>query len=135
LNSQRQKERSIPSLILQDEFKDDLWSDFVWNGSMIHPFREFSSQFPISEQLNLMCIKVIKGFVGIRAHVDCTLGLISRISCKRAGTRFQSRGTDDDGNVSNFVYSETFFEPPNCEALIFGILRGSVPVFWDQPGM
>src|SRR5438045_1803203 len=29
-----------------------------------------------------------------------TLTLISRLSCRRAGTRFNSRGIDDDGNVS-----------------------------------
>ncbi len=29
--------------------------------------------------------------------------VISRLSCKRAGTRFNSRGVDDDGNVANFV--------------------------------
>jgi hypothetical protein len=32
-----------------------------------------------------------------------TLGLISRLGWKRAGTRFNTRGVDDDGNVANFV--------------------------------
>lgn len=32
-----------------------------------------------------------------------TLSLISRLSWKRAGTRFNSRGVDDDGNTANFV--------------------------------
>lgn len=32
-----------------------------------------------------------------------TVGLISRLSWKRAGTRFNTRGVDDDGNVANFV--------------------------------
>lgn len=32
-----------------------------------------------------------------------TLSLISRLGWKRAGTRFNSRGVDDDGNTANFV--------------------------------
>lgn len=32
--------------------------------------------------------------------------LISRLSCTRAGTRFNSRGVNDDGNVANFVETE-----------------------------
>ena len=38
-----------------------------------------------------------------RAPVAATLALISRLSCKRAGTRFNTRGIDDDGNTANFV--------------------------------
>jgi len=32
-----------------------------------------------------------------------TLSLISRLGRKRAGTRFNTRGVDDDGNTANFV--------------------------------
>ena len=32
--------------------------------------------------------------------------LISRLSCERAGTRFNVRGTNDDGHVANFVETE-----------------------------
>jgi hypothetical protein len=32
-----------------------------------------------------------------------TLSLISRLGSKRAGTRFNTRGVDDDGNCANFV--------------------------------
>lgn len=32
-----------------------------------------------------------------------TLSLISRLGYKRAGTRFNTRGVDDDGNTANFV--------------------------------
>lgn len=31
------------------------------------------------------------------------LALISRLGWKRAGTRFNTRGVDDDGNCANFV--------------------------------
>ena len=32
-----------------------------------------------------------------------TISLISRLGWKRAGTRFNTRGIDDDGNTANFV--------------------------------
>jgi synaptojanin len=35
--------------------------------------------------------------------VIATVGLISRLSWKRAGTRFNARGVDDDGHVANSV--------------------------------
>jgi hypothetical protein len=37
------------------------------------------------------------------APVVTTLSLISRLGWKRAGTRFNTRGIDDDGNTANFV--------------------------------
>lgn len=35
--------------------------------------------------------------------VIATLSLISRMGWKRAGTRFNTRGIDDDGNTANFA--------------------------------
>ena len=37
------------------------------------------------------------------APAIATLALISRLGWKRAGTRFNTRGVDDDGNTANFV--------------------------------
>lgn len=65
-----------------------------------------------------------------------TLSLISRLSCRRAGTRFNARGIDDDGNVANFVESETLFYYPSGLCFSYTQVRGSVPVFWEQsPGL
>lgn len=59
-------------------------------------------------------IFLIQGYVGVYSlpipgSVSCspnsqsTIALVSRLSWKRAGTRFNTRGIDDDGNVANFV--------------------------------
>jgi synaptojanin len=67
-----------------------------------------------------MQILAIQGFVGVSttalpapptngAPVLATLSLISRLGWKRAGTRFNTRGIDDDGNTANFVEVVTFF--------------------------
>ena len=37
------------------------------------------------------------------APTIASLSLISRLGWKRAGTRFNTRGIDDDGNTANFV--------------------------------
>ena len=59
-------------------------------------------------------VLAIQGYVGIftmalsapptnGTPVVATLSLISRLGWKRAGTRFNTRGIDDDGNTANFV--------------------------------
>ena len=58
--------------------------------------------------------------------------LISRLSCRRAGTRFNARGIDDDGNVANFVETETIYWAPSGVTFSYTQVRGSVPVFWEQ---
>ena len=56
--------------------------------------------------------------------------LITRRSCKKAQTRYNARGLDDDGNVANFNETE--------QICIIGKrvyahvqIRGSVPVFFQ----
>ena len=55
-------------------------------------------------------VKIICGGVEIRTIYvgakQAKAALISRLSCERAGTRFNVRGTNDDGHVANFVETE-----------------------------
>ncbi|KAI8640786.1 Endonuclease/exonuclease/phosphatase [Parasitella parasitica] len=80
----------------------------------------------------------IRGYVGVEV-VDIDgekfeLSVISKLSCQRAGTRFNSRGIDDDGHVANFVETETvLYSDRICYS--YTQIRGSVPVFWEQQGM
>ena len=60
------------------------------------------------------------------------LTLISRLSCRRAGTRFNARGIDDDGNVANFAETETVYCYPTGLCFSYAQVRGSVPAFWEQ---
>lgn len=90
---------------------------------------------------NGLLLALIQGFVGShnvrllnRAGTLCQLALVSRLSCRRAGTRFFTRGIDDDGSVANFVETELILESPRY-IFSFVQLRGSVPVFWEQPGV
>ena len=57
-----------------------------------------------------------------------------RLSCERAGTRFNVRGVNDDGAVANFVETEQIvLLPRQYNYSSFVIIRGSIPLFWHQP--
>lgn len=80
----------------------------------------------------------IQGFVGFAEQMigsrRCKIAIVSRLSSKRAGTRFNARGLNDEGHVSNFVETEFLYM---CSSQVFSFLqvRGSVPLFWEQSGI
>lgn len=63
------------------------------------------------------------------------LGLISRRSRYRAGTRYFRRGVDSDGHVANFNETEQILLVGGDESgtqLSFVQIRGSIPVYWAE---
>ena len=60
--------------------------------------------------------------------------LITRRSQNFAGTRYNTRGINDDGNVANFCESEHILIVGD-NMCSFSQLRGSAPVFFDQVGL
>ena len=61
--------------------------------------------------------------------------LISRRDKTRAGMRFISRGSDSQGNVSNFAETEqilTFLNDDSYDVYSYLQTRGSIPVIWKQ---
>lgn len=115
---------------------------------MIKPLVEFRSRLLPQERDALDASRIltsaIRGFcktmtipqsaspVKASTGMPSFLTLISRLSCRRAGTRFNSRGIDDDGNVANFVESETTFWSPSGVLFSYSQVRGSIPIFWEQ---
>lgn len=116
---------------------------------MIDPLIQFRSRLAVPEKHALdashILTSAIRGFVftitipssvspvkGPRTNLPSHLTLISRLSCRRAGTRFNSRGVDDDGHVANFVETETLLWHPSGLCFSYVQIRGSVPVFWEQ---
>lgn len=105
---------------------------FFWNRTLyIHLIR-----FGIDCEEWLM--RTMCGSVEIRTiyvgHRQAKALLISRLSCERAGTRFNVRGCNDDGNVANFVETEqSVYVDDSVTSYIQ--TRGSVPLFWEQPGI
>uniref|UniRef100_A0A2K6GG84 Synaptojanin-1 n=1 Tax=Propithecus coquereli TaxID=379532 RepID=A0A2K6GG84_PROCO len=80
---------------------------FFWNQSLHLHLKHYGVNCD-DWLLRLMC-----GGVEIRtiyaAHKQAKACLISRLSCERAGTRFNVRGTNDDGHVANFVETEQVY--------------------------
>ncbi|XP_054846129.1 synaptojanin-2 [Eublepharis macularius] len=107
-------------------------NSFFWNQLLHVPFKHY--QVNCSDWL----LKIICGVVDIRtvyaSHKKAKACLISRISCERAGARFHIRGVNDDGHVSNFVETEQTIYLDN-DVSSFVQIRGSVPLFWEQPGL
>ena len=116
---------------------------------MIDPLIQFRSRLGPQERNALdqshILTSAIRGFVsmvmipapaspvrGPKANLPSHLTLISRLSCRRAGTRFNSRGIDDEGNVANFVETETILWHPSGLCFSYAQIRGSVPLFWEQ---
>ncbi|KAG0638498.1 hypothetical protein HOY80DRAFT_1047482 [Tuber brumale] len=134
---------------------DNFDPSFLWNSYMIHPLLRFRSHLSDQERWELdasyILTSTIRGFVESltiprsltsaeprSAGLATTLTIISRLSCRRAGTRFNSRGMDDDGHVANFVETETVIWDPCPESQDASIgfsycqIRGSIPIFWEQ---
>ncbi|KAI1862869.1 hypothetical protein JX265_008915 [Neoarthrinium moseri] len=133
-----------------DTFDIDNFDDsFLWNSFMINPLVQFRSRLLLHEREALDASRIltsaIRGFCSTltipqaaapmraaKSGLPSFLTVISRLSCKRAGTRFNSRGIDDDGHVANFVETETIYWSPSGVLFSYAQVRGSVPVFWEQ---
>lgn len=105
---------------------------FFWNRMLhVHLVR-------FSVDCSTWLVKAMCGSVEIRTvyvgHRKAVAAVISRLSCERAGTRFNVRGTNDEGHVANFVETEQVIYLDN-EVTSYLQTRGSVPLFWEQPGV
>ena len=49
------------------------------------------------------------------------------------GTRYRRRGVDSSGDVANYVETELLVKC-GSHVVSYVIVRGSVPVYWSQPG-
>ncbi|TPX69671.1 hypothetical protein SpCBS45565_g02245 [Spizellomyces sp. 'palustris'] len=122
---------------------DNADAHFVWNKHLLSgllQIREQELSAPEREDLDAggLLVLAIQGYVGMVdftiGNLPCRMAVISRLSCKRAGTRLLSRGVNDDGHVSNFVETEFLLYSAHS-TFSFLQIRGSVPVFWEQTGI
>ncbi|XP_055849501.1 phosphatidylinositide phosphatase SAC2 isoform X2 [Episyrphus balteatus] len=108
---------------------DDYDERFFWNMHMISDLIKLNDKTWI--------LPVIQGFVQVEQCVignECfTLALVSRRSRHRAGTRYKRRGVDETGNCANYVETEQILSFRHHQ-LSFTLVRGSIPVYWSQPG-
>nr|NP_001036740.2 spermathreecae, isoform F [Drosophila melanogaster]ABI31191.2 spermathreecae, isoform F [Drosophila melanogaster] len=121
-NLQRHEAKSEESQSQPDE-------RFFWNKHMIRDLINLNDKTWI--------LPIIQGFMQVENCVignECfTLALVSRRSRHRAGTRYKRRGVDEKGNCANYVETEQILSFRHHQ-LSFTQVRGSVPIYWSQPG-
>ncbi|CAD6195142.1 unnamed protein product [Caenorhabditis auriculariae] len=105
---------------------------FFWNRCLHFSFDRYgvdTSQWLLKCMAGSVLVRVV--YVGAKTG---RLALISRLSCERVGTRFNVRGANYLGCVANFVETEQLliFDDKECSFLQ---IRGSIPLFWEQPGV
>lgn len=138
LTSPLQK-RGMPSKDDKYVFKmDSIEREYMWNSFLMQDFLEYHDALTDESEkqlLNRFITVVIRGFAKTELSYVGSLRIsetiISKQSWKRAGTRFLSRGIDDDGNVANSVETEfVMYSKEFCYSFV--TIRGSVPCFWEQ---
>ncbi|XP_049823594.1 phosphatidylinositide phosphatase SAC2 isoform X2 [Aethina tumida] len=116
---------------------------FFWNKYMLKDLIDLNN--PLCDP---WILPVIQGYIQIE---DCRvevfpdvpgmennfevfkLCILSRRSRFRAGTRYKRRGVNENGEVANYVETEQLIAYQTHE-VSFVQVRGSVPVYWSQPG-
>lgn len=136
---------------------DFITNPFVWNYKAIRSFttnrelkidrQDTSNSFRISQSSNFdnedqpakqlndfayFFCPIIQGFVDSAETDQMKIVLISRRSTLMGGTRYNSRGSDNAGNASNYVQSEMIVMRGN-KIFTFSQIRGSIPFYWEQP--
>lgn len=113
--------------------------EFMWNNFMLKEVMLYRDKADKSTQRlldeNGFLTTVIRGFAEtVITYIKdwkVSMTIISKQSWKRAGTRYNVRGIDDDGYVANFVETE-FIMYSNEYGYSYTQVRGSVPLFWEQ---
>jgi len=114
--------------------------EYFWNSHLLKPVLELGAP------ADRWALPVMMAFVQAvelparnpdAADEHYTLGLVSRRSRYRAGTRLFMRGIDEDGNVANRVETEQLVvlhtgEGDDIRVASFVQQRGSIPAFWSQ---
>lgn len=119
---QKQHELAVGSFL-----HDHADSKFYWN-------RELYGDLLQQGADHKWFLPLIEGYVGIRkltiAGTELACALISRRACSSQ----YPRGLDEDGEVGNFVETEQLVLSPNGTYFGLTLVRGTVPVFWEQTG-
>ncbi|XP_076241319.1 phosphatidylinositide phosphatase spermathreecae isoform X2 [Calliopsis andreniformis] len=139
-----QKLSVIESQKNEEEQNKPLWQRvddrFFWNKHMLQDIINLKT-----DKANCWILPVIQGYVQIEKckvevgfddqprHETFNLAIISRRSRFRAGTRYKRRGVDDEGKCANYVETEQLVWYHDHQ-VSFVQVRGSVPVYWSQPG-
>ncbi|CEP62641.1 phosphatidylinositol-3-phosphatase SAC1 LALA0_S06e00342g [Lachancea lanzarotensis] len=112
---------------------------FFWNHYATKPLQRLAAQDHRAASFIQPMIFGYAHFIDSNIHnTPITIGLVTRRSRFRAGTRYFRRGIDADGNVANFNETEQFLvtkaagQTDRSDFFAFLQTRGSVPVYWGE---
>ncbi|KAJ3135571.1 Phosphatidylinositide phosphatase SAC1 [Physocladia obscura] len=112
---------------------------FFWNKHLQAPLINLAQSHPDTD-ISAFILPIVNGFISFKqlsyASAKISLGIISRRSKFRAGTRYNRRGVDSDGNVANYVETEQVLSVTTIDGVqrVASYLqtRGSIPLYWSQ---
>lgn len=105
-------------------FSDNI---FAWNAKALKPLIAKPTDW-------CFFVPIIQGFVGSIGVKEFNYVVVSRRSYLMGGTRYNSRGIDNNGFVGNYVETEQIVETSNS-IFTFKQFRGSLPFYWEQTGL
>ena len=121
--------------------KQKKFDSYVFTSSVKH----FCWNYAISKELDQKLMRdyiypIINGFVGIQQANEYNnktyVVVLGRKDVRRSGMRFHIRGADSNGNVANYVETETVLfnvDKDNKQNILsFCQVRGSIPLLWTQ---
>lgn len=118
---------------------DNYQEEYMWNSFLMQEIITFRNHLDDKAKQIMddegFLTTVIRGFAetfpSYIGRMPVNLTMISKQSWKRAGTRYNVRGIDDEANVANFCETEfVMYSEEYCFAVTE--IRGSVPIFWEQ---
>lgn len=133
------QERGMASNMKYAEVEHPYFQRFVWNHFMATGIVEFRAELNSIEQAKFdeigFLTKIMRGYTKtvnstLLGNESTSLTLISKQSCQRHGALFGEGGSDENGEVPNFVETEVIVSTENFR-LSYMIVRGNVPGFWD----
>ncbi|GAA5972746.1 hypothetical protein JCM3765_006416 [Sporobolomyces pararoseus] len=113
---------------------------YVWNEYLLQPLLDLRESLDPKVKAwfdsRSFALPILEGFyeqksVTLDHEERVTLTVISRHGRNREGTRFEKRGIDSNGDVAQFVESETILET-DTKTVSFTQIRGSVPLYWSE---
>ncbi|XP_012287768.1 phosphatidylinositide phosphatase SAC2 isoform X2 [Orussus abietinus] len=135
-NSEAQRGKGDENIPLWQKVDDR----FFWNKHMIQDIINLKTKkadcwiLPIIQGfVQIESCKVEVGYDGQPQYETFNLAIVSRRSRFRAGTRYKRRGVDENGKCANYVETEQLVWYHDHQ-VSFVQVRGSVPVYWSQPG-
>ncbi|RKP29107.1 DNase I-like protein [Metschnikowia bicuspidata] len=133
------QERGIASQLKYGDVHHAYSQRFAWNQFMSERLAEFRAALNTTEKRRFdevgFLTVIIRGYtrtveIALVGDENLTMTLISKQSCKRNGALFGEGGSDEDGEVPNFVETEIVVSSDKF-SFSYVIVRGNVPGFWE----